>query len=661
MKNRFQASRVHNGAALTTLILSAWTVFGASFTEWQQRAPVEVATPGLTRRALSPAILDASRHDLEDLRLADPNGTEVSFLLQRPSPEGATARAPKSFRPQLRGSTTTLTIETGLEMAIAAVTLETPERTFIKAVRLEGSKDARTFSPLAEGVPLFRQGGGSDLTVRVPPGIWPWLRLTVDDERSRPVPFTGALLHVARLEVLPVEPVVATIKSRDEADGDTRLVLDLDAANLALAEVEFDTTEPLFQRQVSVRVAELVGEELRENELASGMIYAVDAGVGTATRRTKIPIERRVRTRELIIVIANGNSPPLPLSAVRAFRRPIHALFQAKSPGAHTVFTGNSQCPPPRYDLGGLTVQLKKAQSTTATSGILMANPDHRKPDTLPGLAESGAPLDPKDWGFRKPISLQLPGVQQLELDLDVLAHARADLADLRLVREGQQIPYLVERPSLSRRIEPSVKQEKDQKRPAVSRWELTLSHANLPLTRLECRPRTPLFRRSVRVFELASDGRGGKYERSLGSTEWQRTAESKETQFTVKFDAHPQTSTLFLETDNGDNPPLELEGFKFVYPATRLVFKAADAPVLYYGNANVNAPRYDVALVARQLLAAGKSAATPGAEQALKKADWSQGEPLSGVRGWIFWGILAAVVIGLLAVIAKMLPKPSA
>ncbi len=661
MKTRFPTRPNFEVASFSALLLSACTAFGASFTEWQQRAPVEIPAPGLTRLALSPALLDASRPDLEDLRLVDPNGTEVSFLLQRPSPEAATIRAAKSFQPRLRGSATILTIETGVEAAIDAVTLETPERTFIKAVRLEGSKDARTYSPLAEGVPLFRQGGGSDLTVRVPPGIWPWLRLTVEDERSRPVPFTGALIHVARLDVSPVEPVVATIKSRDEADGDTRMVVDLGAANLTVSEVEFDTTEPLFQRQVSVRVAELAGEEVRENELASGLIYVVDAGTGTAARRTKVPIERRVRTRELIIVIANGNSAPLPLSGVRLSRRPIHALFQAKAQGVYTVFTSNSQCPPPRYDLGGLTEQLKTAQSTNVTSGILMANPDHRKPDTLPGLAETGAPLDPKDWRFKKAISLQLPGVQQLELDLDVLSRARPDLADLRLVREGSQVPYLVERPSLSRSIEPAVKQEKDPKRPALSRWELKLSHPNLPLTRLECNPRTLLFQRSIRIFELAPDGRGGKYERGLGTAQWQRTVDSKENRFTLKFDARPQTDVLLLETDNGDNPPLELEGFKLFYPATRLVFKAADAPVLFYGNANVNAPRYDVALVARQLLAAAKSAAASGTEQALKGADWSEGEPLSGVRGWIFWGILAAVVIGLLAVIAKMLPKPSA
>lgn len=634
---------------------------GASFTGWQQWAPVEVAAPGLTRLALSPGILNAARPGREDLRLLDPSGAEVPFLLQEPSPEAAVLRAPKSFQSLLRGPTTTLNIETGIDTPIDAITLETPERAFIKAVRLEGSRDGRMFSPLADGIPLFRQGGAAGLTVRMPPGVRPWLRLSVDDARSRPIPFTGTLIHVARSIEAPPEPVAAVIKSREEADGDTRLTLDLGAANLVVAEVEFDTTEPLFQRSASVRVPELVGEEVRESELAGGVIYAVDAGAGVASRRTKLAVDRLVRTRELIVVIHNGDSPPLPLTATRVSRRPVQLLFQAKSAGTHHLLAGNSQCPPPRYDLAGLEDRLKKAQSASANSGALIANPDFHQPETMPGLAETGAALDPKEWRFKKTVSLQRPGVHQLELDPDILARSRADLANLRLVRDGHQVPFLVERPSLNRSLPPTVRTQKDTKRPALSRWELTLSHPNLPVTRLECRPRTPLFERQVRVFELVSDGRGGKFERELGSAQWRRTSESKDTPFTVALAGRPQTAVLFLETDNGDNPPLELEGIKFVHPAIRLVFKTADAPDLYYGNVSVNAPRYDMALVARQLLASEKSPATTGAEQILKKADWSEAEPLTGMRGWIFWGILAVVVIGLLTVIAKMLPKPSA
>jgi hypothetical protein len=134
---------------------------------------------------------------------------------------------------------------------------------------------------------------------------------------------------------------------------------------------------------------------------------------------------------------------------------------------------------------------------------------------------------------------------------------------------------------------------------------------------------------------------------------------DSRESKFSVSVTGSPQTDTLFLEADNGDNPPIELENFRVIHPVTRLVFKATEPPTLYYGNPSSSSPRYDLSLVAMQLLAADKAIATPGAEEALKKAAWTEGGPLTGVRGWLFWAILVLVVAGLIAVIVRLLPKP--
>src|SRR2546427_6950020 len=56
---------------------------------------------------------------------------------------------------------------------------------------------------------------------------------------------------------------------------------------------------------------------------------------------------------------------------------------------------------------------------------------------------------------------------------------------------------------------------------------------------------------------------------------------------------------TLFLETHNGDNPPIELEKFQAFHTATRVLFKtkAGDEAFLYYGNPRVSSPRYDLSL----------------------------------------------------------------
>jgi hypothetical protein len=56
-------------------------------------------------------------------------------------------------------------------------------------------------------------------------------------------------------------------------------------------------------------------------------------------------------------------------------------------------------------------------------------------------------------------------------------------------------------------------------------------------------------------------------------------------------------------------------------------------------------------------LLAADKATASLGAEERLNKVTWRVTNA-SGKGGVLFWGILALVVVALLVVIARLLPK---
>src|SRR5207244_11047929 len=126
---------------------------------------------------------------------------------------------------------------------------------------------------------------------------------------------------------VPTEPVGVRVKSRVEADGDTRLVLDLGAANLTLATIEFETPEALFQRDIVARVPEIVGEEIRETDVARGFIYALDTGDLTRVRKRTSPLDRQVRARQLLLIIRHLYSPPLVTSAGSGSLRPVCLLF----------------------------------------------------------------------------------------------------------------------------------------------------------------------------------------------------------------------------------------------------------------------------------------------------------------------------------------------
>ena len=81
-------------------------------------------------------------------------------------------------------------------------------------------------------------------------------------------------------------------------------------------------------------------------------------------------------------------------------------------------------------------------------------------------------------------------------------------------------------------------------------------------------------------------------------------------------------------------NQPLQLETFQAWYTLTRILFKVPDEngkPFLYYGNDKAVSPRYELDLIANQLMAAEKGKAIPGPEQTLQKPSGPTADMLAG------------------------------
>jgi hypothetical protein len=165
-----------------------------------------------------------------------------------------------------------------------------------------------------------------------------------------------------------------------------------------------------------------------------------------------------------------------------------------------------------------------------------------------------------------------------------------------------------------------------------------------------------------MRLWEEIADERGDKFASELGRATWDQTPNSPKRDLVIELNARPKSDTLFLETDNGDNPAIDLRDFRGYYPVTRVVFKAAPDPSqpvsLYYDNLDATAPRYDLTLVAGELLKAERDTVTAGPEENLSPKPSLVGQTLTGSTRYIFWGALALVVIVLLAIMSRFLPK---
>jgi hypothetical protein len=235
-------------------------------------------------------------------------------------------------------------------------------------------------------------------------------------------------------------------------------------------------------------------------------------------------------------------------------------------------------------------------------------------------------------------------------------------LGDLRLIRNGTQVPYLRDVTTGTQRLVPEVSSINDPKQPDVSRWQVKLPHARLPVTELSCVSPTALFQRRVTVFEEITDSRrGGKQRRGLGLADWSQTPGRATGRLIVTLMGSPETDTLFLETENGDNPAIALEQFEVIVPAPRLAFKSSESAgdlFLYFGNPNAVMPRYDLSLVAAEVQAAAKQPATLGPLEPLKPGSGWRWGPI-GTGSPLLWGVLVVVGGSLLTLIIRLLPKP--
>ncbi|MBC8126526.1 MAG: hypothetical protein H8M99_05200 [Gloeobacteraceae cyanobacterium ES-bin-144] len=115
------------------------------------------------------------------------------------------------------------------------------------------------------------------------------------------------------------------------------------------------------------------------------------------------------------------------------------------------------------------------------------------------------------------------------------------------------------------------------------------------------------------------------------------------------------------METDHGDNPPIAVDLTHVSYAAPVMIAKLSEDTPLYlvYGNYGAKAPRYDLQLVQKELMAAEPQSASLNQEEVLgpkkrEKMALDAGSP------WL-WLALGGVVIALLVVVAKLLPDSGA
>jgi hypothetical protein len=331
-------------------------------------------------------------------------------------------------------------------------------------------------------------------------------------------------------------------------------------------------------------------------------------------------------------------------------------VFQADVSGEWQLYMGHAQAVGPRYDVAALGGALRQATAKTVVGGAVGLNPSFRKTATAPEVGGTGAAIDVSAWPFQRRVQFKEAGVIELELDPEVLARAASDLRDLRIVRDGRHVPFLIIDAGLDREHEAALVQVADSKRPGWSKWDVTMPFPGFPVRELRIDSTAPLFARTLFVTCLDDSG-GGRFERVLGTADWRRTPGEAAHALSLRLQTPPApaATAIQLATDNGDNAPLPISSVRVVVPVVRLLFRVPDTtPVsIFYGNRRATPVHYDLQMVQGAMEAATKVPATLGREEGALRRDLAR-RP-AGIGSVWFWGVLALVVAVLLWVVARV------
>jgi hypothetical protein len=278
-----------------------------------------------------------------------------------------------------------------------------------------------------------------------------------------------------------------------------------------------------------------------------------------------------------------------------------------------------------------------------------------------PALPEAGRPIDTAAFRYVRELPDGPAGLVAVPFDTAVLAHSsgrlRLDFADLRIVdAAGRQLPYLLERrpEPLVVALPAPVAEATARFGPATSVYRLKLPYAELPPARLVLRTSARVFDRQVDVLVERPDRRDrrkGPATQGVASAAWRHAEPEMEAPALCLNLPTLATPEVLLAVREGDNAPLPLERPELLLPSFQVRFFRPDAAALriLYGQERLPAPRYDLALLARTVLA------SPALETALAaERESTDGRPVGlGPKG--FWAILLAAAVVLLLLIARL------
>jgi hypothetical protein len=329
-----------------------------------------------------------------------------------------------------------------------------------------------------------------------------------------------------------------------------------------------------------------------------------------------------------------------------------------------TAQYGDRAAASPVYDLEAAREGLKIAGLPVATwADVRPLTPTAAAAPPSP-MPEVGAALDPDAFRFRRALAGGGAGLVALPLDVAALAHSAGPasrFSDVRILDgSGKQVPYLLERREEPlavdlelRKYDPKSAELRSESGRNRSAYAVQLPYASLPSAQLVLETSARVFRRIVQAgVERPPDRRrrdawfDGSVNAAWGHADQNTAAPALPLPISTG-----EEREILIVIDEGDNSPLPISSVRLLLPSYRLRFFRPQGPLrLVYGRADLAMPRYDLALLAPQVMGAEAREITASPEDAAASAPAP-----AFISPRLFWIGLGVAVLVLLAIMGRL------
>jgi hypothetical protein len=631
--------------------------------------PVVTSGAGAYRLAMDVPLLVGAGDRATDLRLFDASNREVPYLFVRPASAEPVWAAAVLLAIAETKKTSGFEADLGEVARVDAVKLQGLPSGFLKRLVLEGSGDRSHWTLLVAEGTLFDLPDErlQQLDLPFAAGAYRYLRVTWDDTNSGRVPMPRRV-EARRVSENAPPPALQTpvvVEKRPSEPGRSRYVVRLPGPHLPITALVLEVTADRVLREAEVTESRLSGGEAIPAPL--GRTTLRRAVVGTvAASDLRIPIEPPAEP-QIDLAIEDGDNPPLVFTKVTAEFAALPWIYFESDGGPIVARYGSANRVPPRYDLEAVRDSLRIEKDTVkdATWGESRGiQPAEER--TMAPIPLEGATIDASLFRHVREVPAGDAALVALPLDAAALAESSGPtrgFADVRVIDgDGRQVPYLVERRSeplsLDLSLTPTRSAAVDPGSGKRSVYRIALPFARLPEARIVLTTDARVFdRRLVLGVEQPPDRRRREaWFDEVAEGRWVHAdRERPAPPLTLRIRSLDVTDLLVV-VDEGDNRALTMAAPRLLLPSYRLRFyRPAGASLrLAYGRDDLSAPRYDLALLAPQVLGVAATEIAPASAVlgAPAPSTIALASPL------VFWSVLGVAVVVLLGFVVKLIAK---